>query len=230
MSVGALLDCPENQGDLKRVDVAADGRSCRYADSDGREARLMLLDLGGKSARDALSPTEAELKALVPAAVAPTPPTPPTLAANATSDDDDDKDDSGSHDHTRIDLPGIHIEANGDKTAHIRAFGQTIDAHGKDAVIHGAWNGKEAVINAHDGGAEIRAGWFGEKSVDANYLLASDQAGPSGVHAAGYVAKGPATGPLVVGVEISKTDEDRHNRDEKYRDLRRLVDRNVHSN
>lgn len=221
VSVSARLDCPESEGSLKRLDIAADGRSCRYADPEGREARLMFLDLGGKSARDALAPTEAELKALAPAAVAPAP---DMAVGNATGDGDD----RGSHDHTRIDLPGIHIEADGDKNAKIRAFGQTIDAHGKGAVIHGDWNGKEAVVNAHDGGAEIRAGWFGEKSVDANYLLASDQAGPTGVYAAGYIAKGPATGPLVVGIETSKVDGDRHDRDEKYRDLRHLVNRNVH--
>ena len=233
VSVGVRLDCPQSEGELTRVDIASDGRSCRYTGPEGREARLMFLDLGGKSARDALGGTEAELKALLPAAVAPptppaspTPPAPPA-APGAAASDDDDKDD-GSHDHTRIDLPGIHIEADGNKGAKIRAFGQTIDAHDKNAVIHGGWNGKEAVINAHDGGAEIRAGWFGEKSVDTNYILASDQAGPTGVHAAGYVAKGPATGPLVVGVETSKIDGDSHNRDEQFRDLKRLVNRNVH--
>ena len=84
------------------------------------------------------------------------------------------------------------------------------------------------MINAHDGGAEVRAGWFGQKSVDANYVLASDQAGPTGVRAAGYVAKGPATGPLVVGVETSKVGDDRHDRNEHFRDLKHLVNRNVH--
>ena len=85
------------------------------------------------------------------------------------------------------------------------------------------------MVNAHDGGVEVRAGWFGKRSVDANYVLAGETAGPSGVRAAGYYAKGPASGPLVVGVETSKSDE-RHGdvHGDRFKDLHRLVNLNVH--
>jgi hypothetical protein len=43
------------------------------------------------------------------------------------------------------------------------------------------------------------------------------------------VARGPATGPLVLGVETSKAADARDDHDDgrQYKDLRRLVDRNV---
>ncbi|CAN5156103.1 hypothetical protein BH09PSE2_BH09PSE2_08060 [soil metagenome] len=220
VSVGARLACPEHEGSLNRVEVAADGRSCRYTDAEGREAHLSLLDLNGRDAQTALAEPENELKALVPAAVPGSEVATAADLANATDEGE----------HVKIDLPGIHIDTQGRDGAHIRAFGQDIDAKGKGAVIHGGWNGKTAVINAHDNGVEIKGGFFGKASIDANYLLASETAGPQGHHAAGYVARGPVAGPLVLGVETSKSsdDEDHHGND-RYRDLRRLVDRNVSS-
>lgn len=220
VSVGARLDCPQAQGDLTRIEIAADGRSCRYAGSDGREARLAFLDLAGRSAKDALSGTEGELKALVPSAV---PANDDDAKGKTTSDGDDDP---GGH--TRINLPGIHIDTDGNDHAHIRAFGQTIEARGKGAVIHGGWNGKEAVVNAHDGGVEVRAGWFGDHSIDVSYVLAGETAGPSGVRAAGYYAKGPTSGPLVLGVETSKSGEKDADHADHFKDLHKLVNLNVH--
>ncbi len=222
VSVGARLACPEHEGALNRIEVAANGRSCRYTDTDGREARLSLLDLNGTDAQAALNAPEAELKAQVPAAV------PDQEVATATDHANTTEEDKGRRQHVTINLPGIHIDTEGHDGAHIRAFGQDIDARGKGAVIHGGWNGKTAVINAHDKGVEIKGGFFGKRSIDASYLLASETAGPQGHHAAGYVARGPVGGPLVLGVETSRStdDEDHHGRD-RYRDLRRLVDRNV---
>ena len=220
VSVGARLACPDHEGSLNRVEVANDGRSCRYTDAAGREATLRLLDLHGQDAQAALAAPEAELKALVPAAVPNDEVAAAADAANAT----------GESEHVRINLPGIHIDTQGHDGAHIRAFGQDIEAKGKGAVIHGGWNGKSAVINAHDKGVEIKGGFFGKASIDANYLLASEVAGPQGHHAAGYVARGPVGGPLVLGVETSRsTDDENHHGRDRYRDIRRLVDRNVSS-
>lgn len=215
VTVDARLDCPQRQGGLARVDIAADGRSCRYADDQGREAVLKLMDLAGRSPKDALTATEIDLKALVPAAAAPSDDA--VVTGNTTGDGD----------HTRIDLPGIHIEADGNDHAHIRAFGQSVDAQGNHAVIHGGWNGRQATVIAHDKGVEVRAGWIGARSVDTNYLLASETAGPSGVHAAGYHARGSIAGPLVIGIETSKSEDDHDQRHDDFKDLRRLVDRNV---
>ena len=215
VSVGARLACPEHEGALNRVDVAPDGRSCRYTDAAGREATLSLMALNGQDAQAALAGPEGELKALVPAAV---PNEEVAAAADAKS----------GGEHVRINLPGIHIDTQGRDGAHIRAFGQDIEAKGEGAVIHGGWNGKSAVINAHDKGVEIKGGFFGKASIDANYLLASETAGPQGHHAAGYVARGSVAGPLVLGVETSRsTDDENHHGRDRYRDLRRLVDRNV---
>ena len=59
------LDCPEMQGDLKRVSAAADGLSCAYAGVDA-DVLLRLVSLNNGDAEDALAPIETELKALMP--------------------------------------------------------------------------------------------------------------------------------------------------------------------
>ena len=60
---------------------------------------------------------------------------------------------------------------------------------------------------------------------DLTFILASDTPGPSGVRAAGYLARGPAVGPLVVASFKSKGSHrgGDHDRDA----LSRLVDLNA---
>jgi hypothetical protein len=212
VTVAATLNCPEREGDLSRVSMASDGRSCQYRGEEDQDVTLSLLPLNGQAPQAGLAPTEAELRTLVPARSGPS-------AVNIEANDG-----PGDHDndHAKIDLPGLHINANGDK-ADIRVLGADIKADGDEADIKTDVGMKGAAIHAGPGGAEIRAGDVGRHSAELVFVLAGDKPGPSGYRAVGYVARGPAAGPLVVGEFKSKTDR-RQGHD---RDLERLIDLNV---
>ena len=144
---------------------------------------------------------------------------------DATTGADGEHRKHGADEHVAINLPGLHIDA-GDSGAKIRAFGQNIVADNKGAVVDGDINGVKTAIHADEGGAEIRSGFVGKQAVDLTYVLASDTSGPSGAHAAAYVARGPAGGPLVVASGTLK-EGDRHVDKDRFDDLRELVARNV---
>jgi hypothetical protein len=217
------LTCPDREGRLTRTSMAADGTACSYTSERGDEVDLKLLALNGASASQAMAPIEAELKTALPAdTTAKAAST--TVNAEAESDKDDD-DDKGTHDHTHIDLPGLHIDADGDK-AHVRLPGVSVDADGDKANVHTDVVGfRGATIEANNGGAVIRAGASDLNGADLTYILASDKPGPQGVVATGYIARGPAVGPLVVGTFKSTRSE--HNRHTDHDDVSRLVDLNV---
>ena len=126
------LDCPERQGELKRVSAAADGQSCLYAGQNA-EVTLSLVALNGGDAEAALAPIEADLKSLMPAMKAPPTPTPP--------------DGKPRGDGARISLPGIRIDAH-DKGADIKIGGLTINANDDTAEVKVAKN-----VTIRDGGA-----------------------------------------------------------------------------
>jgi len=61
------LECPEQQGQLTRVRIAPDGRSCDYVGPRGAEVTLRLLRVAdGGQAEAALTPLETELNGLMP--------------------------------------------------------------------------------------------------------------------------------------------------------------------
>jgi hypothetical protein len=57
------LDCPDQQGELRRVSQAMDGKSCVYRISDGADVTLKLIPVGAEGADMTLAKLEAELKA-----------------------------------------------------------------------------------------------------------------------------------------------------------------------
>ena len=57
------LDCPDQQGELRRVSQAMDGKSCVYRIADGAEVTLKLIPVGGQGADVTLAQIEAQLKA-----------------------------------------------------------------------------------------------------------------------------------------------------------------------
>ncbi|HJV40056.1 hypothetical protein [Caulobacter sp.] len=221
------LDCPERQGELRRVSVAVDGQSCAY-ESGQASVDLRLVRLGGGDAEAALAPIEAELKGVMPSP--PPSPTPPHAAKSAKN-------------HTSIHLPGINIDAH-DDTADIRIGHLTINSDGGAAEVKvnknvsvkgddakGAVNvtadddhGEgDVAIRASDGGAEIRARKGGD-IVRSTLILANDKA-PKGYRLAGYEARGPKGGPLAVAVVKAKTrDTDDH---DLFKDMKALVRHNV---
>jgi len=206
--VAARLDCPENQGALTRVSVSADGNACEYKRDDGAQVSLIRLPLNGQTPQAALEPIETSLKTLLPPrkdASAPTPPNP------------------NEKDSARIDVPGVHIDAHGDK-AEVRVMGVTIDADNDKAHVNAGVGSDRAVVSADEQGAEVRATDVNIVNADLVLVLASEKPGPSGLRAVGYIARGPSSGPLVVAEFKSP---ERHTGISDDHDIRRLIDRNV---
>ena len=208
------LNCPSTVGALTRTGEAGDGRSCTYAGPRSEDVTLLLAPLDGQTADARLAGIDAGMKAEAPEAAG-GPSHGPGVYVSGDAD----------HDQAHIDLPGFHLNAS-DGKASIRMPGVAIDADGDNAKVATGWAGaRGATVNAHNGGAEIRAGGVGANGADVTYLLASDTPGPSGYRVVGYVAKGPAHGPLVVGEFRIRQHEDNGNEDHG---VDRLVDLNVH--
>ncbi len=221
--VAARLTCPDMVGGLRRVGMSTDGRSCGYKGDGDEDVTLALMPLNGRSAQSALAPLETDLNNDIPA-VASSPKAPEKA-------DEDDK--SG-----RVDLPGLHIAADGDKAmirlpgvsidaagdvAHVRVPGVSVDADGDTSQVQTGWGGfNGAEIHADHGRTTVRAGSSGAGGSDLTYIVAADRPGPSGDRAVGYIARGPASGPLVVAsFEAKGSDHGQRN------DLSRLVNLNV---
>lgn len=226
MRVIDRLDCPEQQGALRRVSVAEDGQSCAYESATG-SVDLRLVRLNGGDAEAALSPIEAELKGVMP---------PPPPAPKTSQDAKNDKN------HASIHLPGVSIDTHGD-SADIKIGRLTINSEGGASEVKVDKNvsvksddGKSEVnvtasedhdgdvaIRATDGGAEIRARKGGD-DIRSTLIIANDKA-PKGFRLAGYEARGPKGGPLAVAVVKAKTrDTDDH---DLFKDMKALVRHNV---
>jgi len=207
------LDCPENQGELKRISAAPDGLTCAYA-ADGAEVTLRLVSLANGDAKAALDPIEAELKGLIP---------PPSKDGKAVAEADAKAtvaDDTSSHEgKAEIDFPGLHIKAD-DSGAKIRVGGIKVDANDDGAEVR---VGEATTVNANDNGAEIRNNHAGE-GVRATYILASDKIPAGGYEVVGYEARGPKAGPIVVAVVKAREGQHQH---DLFDDMKELVERNV---
>jgi hypothetical protein len=217
------LACPETQGELKRVSAAADGRTCVYSAVDGSNVELRLMPVAG-DAKATLGQLEKELTGLAVVDVE------PATGAEATALKAEQdrtvaeaaRDASGvetagapppakESERAEIDLPGLHIKAEGEK-ADVRVAG-----------VH---------IQANDGGATIRrlkdvrlkgeATSRERRGVRATLIVAGGHYG-DGYRAVGYEAAGPKTGPLTVAVVKLKGGE---HHDDLYGDIKRLVRRN----
>jgi hypothetical protein len=202
--VVSTLDCPQTQGDLTRKSAAADGKSCDYTGADGEAVTLQLLGLDGKSVDDALSPLETSLRAEVPAA---------------------DKGAGAGEGRVDIDLPGVHIHAagkDGDKDDSEVRIGRDVSIGAGNTVVAEDRASGGVNIQAHDNGAEIRVD-EGHGGTRRNFILASDTPGPHGYKVAGYDARGPQGGPIVVASMLAKADD----HDRLNHDVRTLVRLNV---
>ena len=215
LKVVARLDCPDSEGDLNLKSQTGDGKSCDYADSAGAQVNLQLISLASSDSGAALAPLEADLKSELPGG--------PINAASAAAG-------PAAKDRVDIDLPGVHIHANGDAGATVDAAGVKVNANDAGAHVeaHEANSSKSdggpagVTINAGDNGAEIRVNEPGA-GVRSSFLLASDSPGPHGYKFVGYEARGPRGGPLVVA-SVKAKDEDH---DDLRHDMRALLHRNV---
>lgn len=214
------LDCPEQEGRLVRTAQAADGLSCAYQ-GRGETVTLRLVALDGRRAADALEPTRAELRALVPLKLAPITPL--------------ERDEVG--DRADVDLPFFHVHTVGER-ADVSILGVRIHADGDDAEVHAGGARKHTIVRAGPQGAEIITEDLGRANAEMVYVLAAERPVRAGYSAVGYVAKGPAKGPLVVA-EFRATeghDGDVHAGHGRHGhhvhrgddgDLSRLIDRNL---
>jgi len=203
LKVVSKLDCPESQGQLKRVSATAD--SCTYS-AAGAEVVLKLVKLDGGEPAAALDPIEAELKALMPA--------PDTKAEPAAIS-------AGSED-VSIRLPGINIEAKGDGTAKVDVAGAQINANDQGAEVRIERNVR---IDGKPVETSSRRHRRGKDEVMARFILASDTS-KSAWSVVGYEARGPKGGPLVVGTLKAKDGQDGENHD-LFEDVSDLIRHNV---
>ena len=212
------LDCPSDQGRLTLRSKSADGKTCAYVSGAGDEVTLSLIPIINGNVQATLAPVESEINAELPIAVRGT--------ASGASAQTWGKD----KDHVDLDLPGIHIHSRGDGHAEIDTAGVHVVAqdaapgapHGEGQVMvidprHGG-----VTVNAHSGGAQIRVNQPGP-GVRQAYVLESDQAGPNGYRLAGYEARGPANGPIVVAKILAKG----HDADDLRHSVRELLRTNV---
>lgn len=233
----AALDCPTSEGGLTRASAAADGKSCLYTTAEGDEISLRLLPVS-TTPQAALQPIETELKSVAgargPAApVPPAPPQPPTAASAETAKDAaqaakearadaaqaeadakaaEDEGRPAHNEHTHVDLPGIHIDADdGGDSAHVKVGMINVDA-GEDGAT---------VRMSRD--VRLRGQPFSREKggFRATYIIANDDMG-GGYKAVGYEAGGPRGGPITVAVVKSRSG--RHNG--VFEDVQKLVRRN----
>lgn len=200
----SALDCPQRQGDLN-LQGSATPRSCTYAGDEGDSVTLQLVDLKGVDAHAAVAAVESQVNAELPDALRK-----PSGDASASSSGDNDADEAGEH--TNIDLPGIHIHSNSKGHAQVSVAGVNISAndHGSDhgdahVTVDGGHGG--VIVDSHEGGAQVRIQANGD-GVRLMYFLTSDNPGPHGYRVAGYQARGPSQGPLVVATMLSKRKDD----------------------
>ena len=190
------LDCPQSSGELTRKSAAADGKSCVYEDEHSGLIAVQLISLSGTELEKVLAPIEADLRTEIPA--------PSKAAAGA-----------GDKDKVDIDLPGIHIHAGDNDHASV-----TINGGGDHS--DGQHQHSGVSVQANDGGAEVHVD-ESHDGVRRDFILTSDKAGPHGYRIAGYEARGPTSGPVVVAIVKSKANDG----DELRHDVRRLIERNV---
>jgi hypothetical protein len=215
------LDCPADQDDLKLQSKAADGKSCAYATTSGDQVTLQLVNLTNGDAKAALAPLETQLQAELP----------PASGTASSGDGSDGWGDNGNDkDRVDMDLPGLHIHSRGDGHADVDTAGVHVSAQdgpkgGGDGEAHvvvadGAHGG--VTVDAHDGRAQIRVTDKGPGGRLA-YILESDKPGPNGFRLAGYEARGPSDGPIVVAKILAKD----HKGDDLRHSVRHLIESNV---
>lgn len=211
LRVPAKLDCPAETGDLARTAQSPDGQSCDYAGPRGEIVRLRLAPLNGQTPSQALAPTRAQLHALVP-----------VYRDKIPLDYGD-----GPGNRADVDVPFVHVHSDGERSD-VRLFG-IFHIVGHDHDHDGdaeAGHRKHAAVHAGLHGAEVIADEVGRTNASLVYVLAGAHRHRSGYRAAGYIAKGPVTGPLVVA-EFRSPGNNHRDSDGGHLDIDRLIDRNL---
>ncbi|NBB52744.1 methyltransferase type 11 [Rhizobium sp. CRIBSB] len=200
LKVVDALQCPQAMGVLTRKGSALNGgTTCTYVGPRGSEVSLHLIRLEG-SVDAVLKTYEDQLGRDLPAAaqatdlpkpVTPPPPPPP----------------AGSGDHAEVRLPGLEVDARGDK-ANVRIGPISIHADDTNATVDVSGDGETVNIQAHDDGAEIRTRTEGA-ATRTSWILTDSRGSAAGWRVVGYEARGPEGGPIVLAtVRTKDRDED----------------------
>lgn len=234
------LQCPDTLGVLTRKGSAqAGGANCTYSGPRGAEVVLHLVRLADTSADAVLSDFERRQAAALPQAAARI----RTDAAATRADSDAARADAGAAqaeaeaqagERATVEAPGIRIEANGDD-ATVQIPGISIKSEGEKASINiggisirsndgqGVRTENTSVsIQSHGDVAEVRTRAPGD-AVRMTYILTDDTPADNGWRMAGFEARGPSGGPIVVATVLSK---DRHD-DSIFDAAKELVTLNV---
>lgn len=213
VAVADRLECPASLGALTRTAAAADGASCDYTSGKG-VIHLAYAD-GAADPKAALAPLKTQLDAELPG-----------VAENATIQVVSEKDAQG-HKHDRVDMPFLHVEDNGDGRSHVRLLGINIDGgdhHGRQRhdVADRDDDHDASAGNTVAGGVPPA-----NRGVELVYVLVSGKPSPQGFHVAGYIAKGPPRGKLVVATFHYKADNSFNHNDRHDSDIDQLMALNV---
>lgn len=231
----AKLDCPPKQGELSRVNVSGDGKSCAYRSSDGAEVSLELIPVAG-GPEATLAKIETELRAApsgapnaseTNTAIADAAQAKAELAAvsaevarvhdEALRDAGADVStaagsDAGRDEGARIDLPGVHISESGDG-GNVRIGPLKVDSDGDDTTINIY---RDVRMRGEALSREKRG-------LRATFIYTGKDL-PAGYRYVGYEAGGPKSGPLTVAKVRSKIDTE--SGDNIHHDVQELVRRN----
>lgn len=234
------LDCPATQGNLTRVGAAADGRSCAYVSENGAEVSLRVVEVKG-GLQATLANLEQELRSFAPpkrpAAAASAEPDPAKATVGAASPDAEaaaakasaearadaggrfsveiSKDEDAGSDGgvVRVDIPGIHIEADeANEQASVRIGGMEIDADERSSTFRQV---RDVRLRGESLSRQRRG-------VRARLVLAGEQVEPTYSYVE-YEAGGRKTGPLAVALVRSKAGDPMGH---DHGDVERLVRRN----
>lgn len=234
----AKLDCPVTEGDLTRVSIDPDGKGCAYRSADGAEVSLELTPIVGdaqatlakvetllRSTPGPMSPdaeaAQADVsakiagataaKANVNAVAAEVARVQSEAAADAGISLEGDNDHEGD-DTAEVNLPGVHIVADGDK-ANVRIGPLKVDADGDDTVVNIY---RDVRMRGEALSREKRG-------LRATFIYTGKDL-PAGYRYVGYEAGGPKSGPLTIAKIRSKIDTE--SGDRINHDVRELVRRN----
>ncbi len=237
----AKLDCPVTEGDLTRVSIEQDGKSCAYRSADGAEVSLELVPIVGdaqatlakvetllRSTPGPMSPDAEAAQADVSAKIAGATAAKANVNAVAAEvarvqseaaadagislEGDSDHEGDDNSDAAEVNLPGVHIVADGDK-ANVRIGPLKVDADGDDTMVNIY---RDVRMRGEALSREKRG-------LRATFIYTGKDL-PAGYRYVGYEAGGPKTGPLTIAKVRSKIDTE--SGDRINHDVRELVRRN----
>lgn len=224
------LDCPATEGDLTRVSVAPDGKTCAYRSADGAEVTLELVAVTGDPATT-LKAIEAQLldERLLPGEQATAQATTADAATAAEAEAakvlaEAQADAAGEHadiqspdvEVAQVHLPGIRIVAKdgpGVESANVQIGPVNIDANDNDATVRIF---RDVRLKGEAFSRE-------QRGVRATFIYTGKDL-PDGYRYVGYQAGGPKTGPLTVAKVRTRDGE--QSGDNIRHDVEELVRRN----